>query len=61
MKKIQICFDDRYVEVRGELMFDPQEGTIHVFGAAGQATFNWDRINYFIVKPYDEDDEEEEE
>lgn len=42
--------DDSRINVHGEILFDPQEKTLHVLGSEGaQATFNWNKIQFFTV------------
>lgn len=54
-KQITVMLDDGHVEVRGEMLFDPQEGTLHILGEGGaQVTFNWDKIQFFAVQPCEE-------
>lgn len=56
-KHITVMMDDGYMELRGELMFDPQEGTLHVLGEESQATFNWSKIQFFAVQPCEDCEE----
>lgn len=50
-KHITVMFEDGHIEVRGEILFDPQEGVLHVMGEGSQATFNWDKMQFFIIQP----------
>lgn len=57
-----ITTNDSHLEVKGELLFDPAEGTLTVMGRSGSyMTFNWDTVEFFIVQESDEEDEEEDE
>lgn len=51
-----ITTNDSHLEVRGELMFDPQEGTLTILSRRGSyMTFNWDVVEFFIVNNCDDD------
>lgn len=54
-----ITTNDSHLELRGEVMFDPQEGTLTVLSDAGYLTFNWDVVEFFIVHDCDDCEHEE--
>ena len=42
---------DSVIELRGELVFDPAEGTLTVLGENGSyATFNWSQVLFFSTQ-----------
>ena len=60
-----VAKDGTHLNVRGEVMFDPTEGTLTILSQRGSyMTFNWDNVDFFVVKRCEDcesDDHEDEE
>jgi len=46
-KEVTISFDDSVVEVTGEVVFDPTDKVLIIYGDGYQVTANWSNCLYY--------------